>query len=121
MKKFIVLFIAAATIAVACHKKAAPTASANTNTNPTSTSTNSNASQVPVAPVTAAVVYTSADIDAGKVIYETKCTKCHPAKPVDSFNEDRWVKILKSMIPKAKLDSVQSHQVTAYAMTNAKK
>lgn len=123
MKKFIALFSICAVIIVACHKKTVPATSANTNTNSgTATiNTNSAASQAPAAPEVVAAAYTSADIDAGKVIYETKCTKCHAAKPVDSFNEDRWVRILKSMIPKAKLDSVQSHQVTAYAMTNAKK
>jgi cytochrome c5 len=117
MKKFIVLFVASATIFIACQKKSAPTASTSTNSNAASTN-NTNATATPE---TAKVAYASADIDAGKVIYNSKCTKCHAAKPVESFNEERWTKILKSMIPRAKLDTDESRQVTAYAMTNAKK
>jgi len=60
-------------------------------------------------------------VEAGKSVYATKCTKCHAAKVVENYTADRWTGILKSMIPKAKLDDTESAQVTAFVMAGAKK
>ncbi|MEI9809973.1 MAG: cytochrome c [Bacteroidota bacterium] len=56
-----------------------------------------------------------------KTIYEGKCIRCHDMKPVDAYTPDRWTSILKSMIPKTRLNDEQARQVTAYVMANAKK
>lgn len=72
------------------------------------------------------VTQTSAIVDAtaltaGKLIYETKCTRCHAAKPAGNFSAERWDGILKSMVPKAKLNEAETEQVTAYVKANAKR
>jgi len=97
-KKLIALSVFCLVIAAACHKKAVPTAT-----------------QVAPAADNAAL------IEAGKTVYSTKCTKCHPAKTVENYDVARWEGILKAMIPKAKLDETESAQVTAYVNANAKK
>ncbi len=60
-------------------------------------------------------------LEAGELIYTGKCTRCHVAKPVDNWTEEEWRPILKSMIRKTKLDSLQSAQVTAYVQANCRK
>ncbi|MGN6292127.1 MAG: hypothetical protein ACTHMV_05225 [Chitinophagaceae bacterium] len=100
------LFAAAATfIFMACHRKTVPTVADRT--------------EVPTAPAEA--VASAADIEAGHAIFTTKCSKCHATKPVDKWTVEGWQPILKAMIPKARLDSVQASQVTAYVKANAKK
>jgi mono/diheme cytochrome c family protein len=110
MKKLIVVMSVLA-IAVACHKKAVPTVADRTEQPP----------PPPSPPPPGVEMYNTADVAAGKTIYETKCTRCHGAKPVDNYTEQRWPGILKSMVPKARLDSMETKQVTAYVMVNAKK
>ncbi|HET9826731.1 MAG TPA: cytochrome c [Chitinophagaceae bacterium] len=58
---------------------------------------------------------------AGKVVYETKCTRCHAMKPIALYTEPRWDAILKIMVPKANLTEQEAGQVTAYVKANAKK
>jgi mono/diheme cytochrome c family protein len=67
--------------------------------------------------------YKKADATAGQAIYETggKCAKCHKPKNVDSYTPEKWTGILKSMVPKAKLDENETRLVTAYVMVNSKK
>ncbi|RYY62094.1 MAG: hypothetical protein EOO05_04085 [Chitinophagaceae bacterium] len=61
------------------------------------------------------------DNEAGRMIYTTKCAKCHESKPVDHWNQAEWQPILKSMIKKSRLDSLQDFQVRLYVNTHAKK
>ena len=104
MKKVLVLSVLIVFIAAACHKKAAPTTA------------------VPADPNAAtAAAPDPAMVEAGKNVYATKCTKCHAAKVVENYTAERWTGILKSMIPKAKLDDTESAQVTAFVMAGAKK
>lgn len=78
---------------------------------------------LPAKPMPATISVASiADIEAGKQIYTVgKCVKCHEVKPVDHWTAEQWKPILKSMIPKAKLDSIQRVQVTAYVNLHARK
>ena len=101
MKKVLVLSVITLFIATACHKKAAPSAA------------------VP-APAVAAPAPDPALVEAGKTVYATKCTKCHAAKVVENYTVDKWAGILKSMIPKAKLDDTEAAQVTAFVNAGAK-
>lgn len=61
------------------------------------------------------------DNEAGRMIYTTKCAKCHEAKPLENWTVVDWQPILKSMIKKSRLDSVQDFQVRLYVNTHAKK
>jgi mono/diheme cytochrome c family protein len=82
-----------------------------------------------VASSTAAVNSEKAKSDAahaelvvqGKTVYTTRCNKCHALKTVENYTADRWGNILKSMVPKAKLNDAEAQQVTAYVLENAKK
>jgi hypothetical protein len=105
MKKVFALSVFVALIAAACHKKAVPAAS----TPPVTVDTTAMAAADP------------AMLEAGKVIFNTKCAKCHPAKVVENYTVEKWVGILQAMIPKAKLDETESAQVTAFVNANAKK
>ena len=98
MKKVLVLSVMIVFIAAACHKKAAPTTA-----------------------VPAAAAPDPALVEAGKNVYATKCTKCHAAKVVENYTAEKWVGILASMIPKAKLDDTEAAQVTAFVNAGAKK
>ena len=60
-------------------------------------------------------------VTQGHTVYTTRCNKCHALKTVENYTADRWTNILKSMIPKAKLNDTESQQVTAYVLENAKK
>ena len=110
MKKIIVICIAFSVVMVACHKKAVPTVTTRTEVPPP-----------PAKPEVTTPVFAAADAEAGKPIYETKCARCHGAKDVTAYTTTRWEGILRSMIPKAKLDDNETRQVTAYVMVNAKK
>jgi hypothetical protein len=105
MKKVIALSVLVVFIAAACHKKTVPAAS-----------------MPPASSMDSAVAAADpAMIEAGKVVFNTKCTKCHAAKTVENYTVERWAGILHSMIPKAKLDETESAQVTAFVNANAKK
>jgi mono/diheme cytochrome c family protein len=109
MKSAIVICLVFSMMIVACHKNAAPTVTDSTGQ--------------PKAPAPAALAFnpTAADLQAGKVIYDTKCIRCHKPKPVGDYTSERWTNILKTMVRKSRLDSVQTLQVTAYVHANAKK
>ncbi|MEI9944149.1 MAG: hypothetical protein WDN26_07970 [Chitinophagaceae bacterium] len=107
MKKIVAgFFISSIILIAACHKKSVPNVTSR--------------KKQPSAPSKSHMVYTAADIAGGKIVYETKCAKCHEPKPVNLYTTERWVGLLRSMIPKSKLDSLQKVQVTAYVNTNAK-
>ena len=57
---------------------------------------------------------------AGLIIYEGKCAKCHAPKKVDNWTSEEWKPILRSMNRKARLDSTEAANVTAYVMAHAK-
>ena len=57
----------------------------------------------------------------GSVVYSSRCGNCHALKPVARYTPAEWDNILKSMIPKAKLNDAEAKQVTAYVMEHSKK
>ncbi|MCG2614482.1 hypothetical protein LZZ85_09330 [Terrimonas sp. NA20] len=108
MRRTFLSIVAVSAIFVACHNKTAPTVATRTT--------------LPEAPAKPAEPVVSAEtLAAGHTIYSTRCAKCHGEKPVANWTAEEWKPILKSMIPKARLDSVQSVNVTAYVNANAKK
>jgi cytochrome c5 len=60
-------------------------------------------------------------ISAGQIVYSNRCGRCHYLKTARDYTPQQWENILKSMIPKAKLNDDEAKQVTAYVMANAKK
>ena len=120
---------------IACNKKMTP---ATTTTSPTTTDVitapvtvaptavdKKTEEVVPVKeeakPVIAGANDTDPTLIAGRAIYTGKCIKCHTANPVENFTGTRWDGILKSMIPKAKLNFAEAAEVTAYVKAHSKK
>jgi len=111
MSKFIFISFLILTILItACHNKAVPVIPSRT--------------EFPPAPKSSAhpVVENSPEaIAAGKMIFETRCNRCHDLKVVDVYTAERWTTILQTMIPRARLNEEQAKEVKSYVMANAKK
>ncbi len=60
-------------------------------------------------------------ISQGRLVYEAKCTRCHEARKVEQYTDERWDGILDVMVPRARLSEVQIQQVAAYIKANSKK
>ena|SRR5690348_2523987 len=58
---------------------------------------------------------------AGHSVYINRCGRCHGLKNTEKYTQQQWENILKSMIPKAKLNEEEAKQVTAYVMAHSKK
>ncbi|MET0635941.1 MAG: hypothetical protein ABWZ25_07920 [Chitinophagaceae bacterium] len=127
MKLILFVFICSFLILVACNRKTSPSVSPVTTADnpvpPVNSSTGSSGQSIGgvtpalVTPVTGS----AADMEAGRVIYTTKCIKCHDAKPLEKWTQAEWQPILKSMIRKTKLDSLENMQVRLYVNTHARK
>ena len=65
----------------------------------------------------------AADIDAGHVIYTTKCTKCHGVKDkyLVGHTYDQSIGVMNAMAKKANLTPAEIGQLAAYVKANAKK
>ena len=107
MKKIIALSILSA-IVLACSRKTTPQEIVLSNTTHKPAVAQQDISQPDLA-------------TAGKNIYINRCGRCHALKNTAAFNVDEWKGILADMIPRAKLDSTQATQVTAYVLQHAKK
>jgi len=64
--------------------------------------------------------FSEGQLNTAKSLYENNCAKCHKLKDPDSRNPEEWNKILKRMIPKAKLSYEDSRLVRAYLVANSK-
>lgn len=95
---------------IACHKKAVPQITARTEFPPAPSS-----GRIPSAGNSPEA------IAAGKIIFETKCNRCHDLKEAQVYTANRWTSILKTMIPRARLNEEQARQLTSYVMANAGK
>jgi mono/diheme cytochrome c family protein len=107
MKATIIILILAL-IVLACHRKTAPSSGiiiSNKANTETTKAQNDNPDWV----------------SAGETIYTTRCGRCHGLKRTEKYTQQQWENILKTMIPKARLNDEQAKQVTAYVMANAKK
>ncbi len=54
----------------------------------------------------------------GKMLFEKSCGKCHDLPKAKDYSAEKWVGIMKSMAPKAKLDEAQSTLVYDYLTQN---
>lgn len=57
----------------------------------------------------------------GQATFNAKCGRCHGLKPTSDYTADRWVSIMQSMAPKARLTDAEKENVLAYVKANAKK
>ena len=136
MKKLLVLsFICVAGI-ISCGKKIIPESGANNPSKPANDKSSKSATQ-PANQNTSATSAPSfnnmqnsapnndnprsVSMEQGKTVFVTKCNSCHALKNPGDYTVDQMNTILKAEIPKAKLNSKEAEQVTAYLLANAKK
>lgn len=62
-----------------------------------------------------------ATIEAGHIIFTTKCTRCHKEKPIRKWTYQKLRPVLGAMVKKADLNTTEIGQITAYVHANAKK
>lgn len=60
----------------------------------------------------------SAEMLAGKSVYDSRCIKCHGAKKIEDYSKKEWEIILPNMMDKAKLTAEERTQVHAYVFGN---
>ena len=92
MKKYIALF-SIVTLLIACSPKIAEVVN-------------------PVTPEQAASM--SADVNSGKVLFDSKCHKCHKLKTIDKYTPEEWKVILPKMAQRAKLESSDESLIQQY-------
>lgn len=59
----------------------------------------------------------SADLNEGKTIYNTKCTRCHGAKKIVTRDEKSWKASIDKMAPRAKLTADEKEKLTRYILS----
>jgi uncharacterized membrane protein len=64
--------------------------------------------------------FTTAQLDEGKMIWQSNCNKCHKLFDPGSRTPEKWNRVLNRMIPKAKLTPDQGKLVRAYLIAHAK-
>ena len=136
MKKLIVLSFICAVGVISCGKKIMPESDASNSTKSSndkstksgsqSTNTNTSATSTPSFNNMQRSVPNndnprSVSMEQGKTVFVTKCNSCHALKNPGDYTMDQMNTILKAEIPKAKLNSKEAEQVTAYLLTNTKK
>lgn len=104
MKATITVLILALVV-LACHRKTVASSNDIIISNKTTTTKTSN-----VEPAS-----------AGQTVYINRCGRCHKLKKTENYTAQEWENILRSMIPKARLNNEEAKQVTAYVMEHAKK
>ncbi|MFT4061233.1 MAG: cytochrome c [Edaphocola sp.] len=68
----------------------------------------------------ASTKFSAAQLEQGHALYSSNCVRCHKYKEPSDFTASEWTEILKSMIPKARLNEADAQLVTAYVMANSK-
>jgi cytochrome c5 len=56
-------------------------------------------------------------LQKGKTLYEENCSKCHGLKSPTAYNEEEWIKHVKRMAPKAKIDKPTEDLILQYVVT----
>jgi len=62
-----------------------------------------------------------ATLQKGKLLYEENCSKCHGLKSPSAYNEEQWMKHVKRMAPKAKIDKPTEELILQYVVTMSAK
>ncbi|SKC10310.1 hypothetical protein SAMN05660841_04252 [Sphingobacterium nematocida] len=64
--------------------------------------------------------YNPEQIAQGETLFANSCGNCHKLKQPETRTAEQWNKIVKRMIPKAKLSDDEGKLVRAYVIANAK-
>jgi len=64
--------------------------------------------------------YQPDQLEKGHTLFTGNCAKCHKLKDPGSRTPAEWDKVLKRMIPKAKLSAEDGALVRAYLIANSK-
>ncbi len=64
--------------------------------------------------------FNAEQLENGKIIWQSNCNKCHKLYEPNSRNKEKWDRVLRRMIPKAKLSPEDGALVRAYILANAK-
>ncbi len=64
--------------------------------------------------------YTPTQLETGKTIFTGNCSRCHGLKQPETRTPEQWEKILRRMIPKAKLNESDGELVKAYIIAHSK-
>src|SRR5690606_741624 len=64
--------------------------------------------------------YSEAQIEEGRLIYQSSCGKCHKLFEPESKSIEKWETVLPKMQRLAKLDETDGGKVRAYLLTHAK-
>lgn len=64
--------------------------------------------------------YSTEQLKEGEQLFINNCGSCHKLKAAETQTPERWNKIVKRMIPKAKLNDQDGMLVRAYLIANAK-
>jgi cytochrome c5 len=64
--------------------------------------------------------YNAEQLESGKVLFTNNCDKCHKLKMPETRTPEQWNKVLKRMIPRAKLSDNDGKLVRAYLIAHAK-
>lgn len=64
--------------------------------------------------------YSEAELEEGKLVWQSSCAKCHKLHTPESRNVDKWERILPRMAKRSKLDDVAAGKVRAYVLAHAR-
>jgi cytochrome c553 len=103
MKKLILFLLSVGFVAISCTPKASPAVTEATIPSETAVSSDPTA------------------ILKGYTIFSTKCTRCHGQKPIHKWTYQELRPVLGSMVQKAKLNTEEIGQISAYVHANCKK
>lgn len=56
----------------------------------------------------------SSQLARGRIIYVTKCAKCHAPEPVQKYTRTEWHQILPEMVEETRLNATDASAVMAY-------
>lgn len=60
-------------------------------------------------------------LEAGRIIFNNRCSRCHGLPETTIYSGKRWGTILELMAPKARLSKNEKQDVMAYVTAYAKK
>ena len=77
-----------------------------------------NVKDVQTSEVSAPTIPLTAELAAGKSVFEAKCNKCHDLPVPSHYTKERWVPIMKGMQKAAKISDEERELVYNYVTMN---